>query len=268
MLLQCLAVISSATAMLPFYAVIPARFASTRLPGKPLADIHGKPMVVRVAERAAASGAAGVFVATDHDGVATAVRTHGFPVVMTSPDCASGTDRLAEVAAQLGWADEVVVVNVQGDEPLIDPALIRATAQALFDHPAASMATVCHRIHDAADAFNPNVVKVVTDKNGYALYFSRAPIPWARDDWADGARPDVLPDGLPMQRHIGLYAYRVGFLKAYPGLSRPGIELHESLEQLRALWHGHRIIVIESDQPIAPGVDTLEDLEKVRALLA
>jgi 3-deoxy-manno-octulosonate cytidylyltransferase (CMP-KDO synthetase) len=287
MLLQCLAVISSATAMPDFYAVIPARFASTRLPGKPLADIHGKPMVVRVAERAAASGAAAVYVATDHAGVAAAVAEHAFQVVMTSPDCASGTDRLAEVASQLGWTDEVVVVNVQGDEPLIDPDLIRATAQALFDHPAASMATVCHRIHDAADAFNPNVVKVVTDKNGYALYFSRAPIPWARDDWADGARPDALPSQeerrfrkaaepptaplpatLPIQRHIGLYAYRVGFLKTYPGLSRPAIEVHESLEQLRTLWHGHRIIVIESDQPIAPGVDTPEDLEKVRALLA
>ncbi len=254
--------------MSEFFAVIPARYASTRLPGKPLADIHGKPMVVRVAERAAMSGAAGIWVATDHDGVAAAVAEQGYRTVMTSPDCASGTDRLAEVASQLGWADEVVVVNVQGDEPLIDPALIRATAQALFDHPAASMATVSHRIHDPAEVFNPNVVKVVTDKDGYALYFSRAPIPWARDDWAGGSQPVVLPEGLPMQRHIGLYAYRVGFLKAYPGLSRPAMEMYESLEQLRALWHGHRIMVIESSQPIAPGVDTLEDLEKVRALLA
>ena len=256
--------------MSDFFAVIPARFASTRLPGKPLADIHGKPMVARVAERAAASGAAGIWVATDHDAVAAAVGSLGFAVVMTSPDCASGTDRLAEVADTLGWSDDVVVVNVQGDEPLIDPALIRATAQALFDHPAASMATVSHRIHDPAEVFNPNVVKVVTDKDGYALYFSRAPIPWARDDWASPPfdLPPPLPEGLPMQRHIGLYAYRVGFLKAYPGLSRPGIELHESLEQLRALWHGYRIIVIESAEPIAPGVDTQADLEKVRALLA
>jgi len=270
-----------------FYAVIPARFASTRLPGKPLADIHGKPMVVRVAERAAASGAAGVWVATDHAGVVKAVAEQGYQTVMTSPDCASGTDRLAEVAGKLGWADDVVVVNVQGDEPLIDPALIHATAQALFDHPDASMATVCHRIHEPAEVFNPNVVKVVTDKDGYALYFSRAPIPWARDAWADAsaraalpsqegrrfrkaAEPPTapLPEGLPIQRHVGLYAYRVGFLKAYPGLSRPEIESHESLEQLRALWHGYRIMVIESDQPIAPGVDTPEDLEKVRALLA
>jgi 3-deoxy-manno-octulosonate cytidylyltransferase (CMP-KDO synthetase) len=253
-----------------FFAVIPARFASTRLPGKPLADIHGKPMVVRVAERAVVSGAAGIWVATDHDGVAAAVAAMGYTAVMTSPDCASGTDRLAEVADTLGWADDAVVVNVQGDEPLIDPALIRATAQALFDHPTASMATVSHRIHDPAEAFNPNVVKVVTDKDGFALYFSRAPIPWARDDWAATpfTLPTSLPEGLPMQRHIGLYAYRVGFLKAYPGLSRPGIELHESLEQLRALWHGYRIIVIESADPIAPGVDTQADLEKVRSLLA
>lgn len=260
--------IDAFAAMSEFFAVIPARFASTRLPGKPLADIHGKPMVVRVAERAQASGAAGIWVATDHDGVAAAVAEQGYRAVMTSPDCASGTDRLAEVASQLGWADDVVVVNVQGDEPLIDPVLIRATAQALFDHPAASMATVSHRIHDPAEAFNPNVVKVVTDKDGYALYFSRAPIPWARDDWADAGERDKLPPTLPLQRHIGLYAYRVGFLKAYPGLSRPEIEVFESLEQLRALWHGYRIMVIESAHPIAPGVDTQDDLEKVRALLA
>jgi 3-deoxy-manno-octulosonate cytidylyltransferase (CMP-KDO synthetase) len=260
--------------MSDFYAVIPARFASTRLPGKPLADIHGKPMVVRVAERAAASGAAGIWVATDHADVAEAVTQQGYPVVMTSPNCASGTDRLAEVASYLGWADDVVVVNVQGDEPLIDPDLIRACAQALFEHPDASMATLSHRIHDPAEAFNPNVVKVVTDKNGYALYFSRAPIPWARDEWARDAwtdfqtMPPILPAGINLQRHIGLYAYRVGFLKAYPDLSRPSIEMHESLEQLRALWHGYRIMVIESSQPIAPGVDTPADLDKVRALLA
>ena len=248
-----------------FFAVIPARHASTRLPGKPLADIHGKAMVVRVAERAAASGAAGVWVATDHEGVAAAVLAAGFAAVMTSPTCASGSDRLAEVAERLGWPDDAVVVNVQGDEPLIDPALIQATAMALFAHPDAAMSTVCHRIDDAAEAFNPNVVKVVTDKDGYALYFSRAPIPWARDAWAGGAAP-ALPAGLPIARHIGLYAYRVGFLKAYPTLPRPAIEEFESLEQLRALWHGHRIIVIAADRASPPGVDTPEDLEKVRAL--
>jgi 3-deoxy-manno-octulosonate cytidylyltransferase (CMP-KDO synthetase) len=251
--------------MSDFYAVIPARHASTRLPGKPLADIHGKPMVVRVAERAAASGAAGVWVATDHTGVAAAVTAAGVAVVMTSPDCASGSDRLAEVAERLGWPDNAVVVNVQGDEPLIDPALIQAVAMALFQHPDAAMATLSHPLHDAAEAFNPNVVKVVTDKNGYALYFSRAPIPWARDAWM-GAPPSALPEGLPIGRHIGLYAYRVGFLKSYPTLARPAIEAFESLEQLRALWHGYRIVVIEAGQAMPPGVDTPEDLEKVRAL--
>ncbi|PIV87790.1 MAG: 3-deoxy-manno-octulosonate cytidylyltransferase [Hydrogenophilales bacterium CG17_big_fil_post_rev_8_21_14_2_50_63_12] len=251
--------------MSAFFAVIPARYASTRLPGKPLADLHGKAMVVRVAERAAASGAAGVWVATDHADVAAAVVAAGFPAVMTAPDCASGSDRLAEVATRLDWPDEAVVVNVQGDEPLIDPALIHAVAMALFAHPDAAMATVCQRIHDAAEVFNPNVVKVVTDKNGYALYFSRAPIPWARDAWSGTPAPS-LPEGLPIARHIGLYAYRVGFLKAYTTLPRPAIEAFESLEQLRALWHGHRIVVIEAAHPIPPGVDTPEDLEKVRAL--
>jgi 3-deoxy-manno-octulosonate cytidylyltransferase (CMP-KDO synthetase) len=250
--------------MNPFLVVVPARYASTRLQAKPLADIAGKPMVVRVLERAVRSGAAGVWAATDHEAVLTAVRGHGYQAIMTSPDCASGTDRLAEVATQQGWSDDTVVVNVQGDEPLIDPDLVRATAQALFDHPAASMATVCHPIHDVTEAFNPNVVKVVTDKEGYALYFSRAPIPWARDAWA-GDR-DTLPDGLPMARHVGLYAYRVGFLKAYPGLERPAVEAFESLEQLRALWHGYRIAVIPSDRPSPPGVDTAEDLETVRRL--
>ena len=250
--------------MSAFYAVVPARYASTRLPGKPLADIAGKPMVVRVLEQAVASGAAGVWAATDHAEVFAAVRAAGFQAVMTSPDCASGTDRLAEVATRLGWADDVVVVNVQGDEPLIDPELIRATAQALFDHPAASMATVCHPLRDVAEMFNPNVVKVVTDKDGYALYFSRAPIPWARDAWASGPSA-APPEGLPIARHIGLYAYRAGFLRAYPGLERPALEQFESLEQLRALWHGHRIAVVESRVPSPPGVDTPEDLEKVRA---
>ncbi len=251
--------------MSAFHVVIPARYASTRLPGKPLADIHGKAMVVRVAQCAAASGAVSVWVATDHEGVAAAVEAEGYAAVMTSPDCASGSDRLAEVATRLNWPDEAVVVNVQGDEPLIDPALIHAVAMALYAHPEAAMATVCHPIHNAAEAFDPNVVKVVTDRNGYALYFSRAPIPWDRDAWPPlGTQPSALGPGI--YRHIGLYAYRVGFLKAYPGLSRPAIEASESLEQLRALWHGHRIMVIEAATASAPGVDTPEDLEKVRSL--
>jgi 3-deoxy-manno-octulosonate cytidylyltransferase (CMP-KDO synthetase) len=185
---------------------------------------------------------------------------------MTSPECASGTDRLAEVAGRLGWPDEAVVVNVQGDEPLIDPALVRATAELLHRRPQAAMATVCHPIHDPAELFSPNVVKLVTDKEGYALYFSRAPIPWARDAWAGNPSPIPLPPSLPVFRHIGLYAYRVAFLKAYPGLERPALEVFESLEQLRALWHGHRIAVLTTDQPSPPGVDTPEDLDKVRAL--
>jgi len=219
-----------------------------------------------VLEQARCSGAAGVWAATDHDEVMAAVHAYGFEGVMTSPACASGTDRLAEVATRLGWDDEAVVVNVQGDEPLIDPALIRATAQALFDHADASMATVSHPIHVIDEVFNPNIVKVVTDRAGYALYFSRAPIPWARDAWM--SQREVLPAELPVARHIGLYAYRVGFLKAYPALTRPAMEVSESLEQLRALWHGYRIAVISSEQPGAPGVDTYEDLLRVREIFS
>ncbi len=252
--------------MTDFKVVIPARFASTRLPGKPLADIAGRPMVVRVAERAAQSGAVAVVVATDHAGVFDAVRAAGFDAVMTSPDCASGTDRLAEVAAHEGWSDDAIVVNVQGDEPLIDPALIRATAERLAQRPDAAIATVCHPLTHAAEIFNPNVVKVVLDSNDDALLFSRAPIPWARDAWMNGKRS--IPADLPVFRHVGLYAYRTAFLKAYPGLLQPALERLESLEQLRALWHGYRITVIRTAHASAPGVDTPEDLERVRALFA
>ncbi|MBI5938081.1 MAG: 3-deoxy-manno-octulosonate cytidylyltransferase [Betaproteobacteria bacterium] len=258
--------------MTDFYAVVPARFASTRLPGKPLLDIAGRPMVVWVAERARAGGAKEVWVATDHDEVARVVKQHGFEVCMTSIDCASGTDRLAEVAAQLNWPDDAVVVNVQGDEPLIEPELIRATAETLARHPDAAMATVCHPLHSIDEVMSPNVVKVVLDKAGYALYFSRAPIPYARDAWAQpplASSPSPLaglPAGLPVFRHVGLYAYRVGFLHAYPKLARPAMEVFESLEQLRALWHGYKIAVLTTAQPSPPGVDTAEDLAKVRAL--
>jgi 3-deoxy-manno-octulosonate cytidylyltransferase (CMP-KDO synthetase) len=184
---------------------------------------------------------------------------------MTSIDCASGTDRLAEVAAQLKWPDEAVVVNVQGDEPLIEPELIRATAETLARHPDAAIATVCHPLHDIEEVMSPNVVKVVQDKAGYALYFSRAPIPYARDAWAQAR---TLPAGLPVMRHVGLYAYRVGFLHAYPKLERPAVEAFESLEQLRAMWHGYKIAVLSTEQPSPPGVDTAEDLEKVRRRMA
>lgn len=251
---------------LHFKVVIPARYASTRLPGKPLADIGGKPMVVRVAERAQHSGAAEVWVATDHEGVARAVRAHGFNACLTSPDHASGTDRIAEVARQRGWGTEEVVVNVQGDEPLIAPELIGAVARHLHEHPLAAISTACHSLREYAEMFNPNVVKVVLDHAGYALYFSRAPIPYARDAWANAA-PPLLPDGFPAFRHIGIYAYRVGFLEVYGGLSSAAIEQHEALEQLRALWHGYRISVAQTDTAPAAGVDTPADLERVRALI-
>ena len=249
-----------------FHVLIPARYASTRLPGKPLADIAGKPMIVRVAERAAASGAASVAVATDDERVRDAVAAHGIDVCMTRGDHATGTDRLAEAADQLQLADDAIVVNVQGDEPLLEPSLMREIAEALAAKPAAAIATACHRIVDAAEAFNPNVVKVVLDREGYALYFSRATIPWARDAFA--ASRDRVPDGLPLYRHYGLYAYRAAFLRSYPALEPSPIERFEALEQLRALWHGQRIAVLVSEGTPAPGVDTPGDLERVRRIFA
>ncbi len=245
-----------------FKIVVPARFASTRLPGKPLADIAGKPMVVRVAEAAAQAGASEVLVATDDQRVADAVTQHGIAVAMTRPDHPSGTDRIAEVAAQRGWGDEVIVVNVQGDEPLLDPRLVAAVAAELAADAEAAIATASHPIHDPAEFFNPNAVKVVTDIRGRALYFSRAPIPWARDAFA-GSR-ETLPSGLLPQRHIGLYAYRTGFLQRYQALAPAPCEQWESLEQLRALWHGFPIRVMSCRNAPAAGVDTPEDLERVR----
>jgi len=249
-----------------FTAIIPARYASTRLPGKPLADIGGKPMVVRVAERAVAAGADRVVVATDDARIKAAVEAHGIAACLTADDHATGTDRLAEAAQQLGLPDDAIVVNVQGDEPLLSPALIRAVAGLLAAHPDAAIATACHPITDPAEAFNPNVVKVVLDAKGHALYFSRATIPWARDAFA-GSRGD-LPQGLPLYRHYGLYAYRVRFLRAFPALAPAPIERFEALEQLRALWHGFRIVVEITTGTPAPGVDTPEDLDRVRALFA
>ncbi len=251
----------------PFTVLIPARYASTRLPGKPLADIAGKPMVVRVAERAQESGAARVVVATDDARVKDAVEAHGVAAVMTRADHSTGTDRLAEAAAVLSLPPEAIVVNVQGDEPLLDAALIRRMAEVLAQREDAAIATACHAIDDVAEAFNPNVVKVVCDARGYALYFSRATIPWARDAFADhdGKSPPALPAGLPIYRHYGLYAYRVAFLARYPTLSPAPIERFEALEQLRALWHGYRIAVEVTTGTPAPGVDTPEDLARVRA---
>jgi 3-deoxy-manno-octulosonate cytidylyltransferase (CMP-KDO synthetase) len=256
--------------MTSFVALIPARLASTRLPEKPLADIGGRPMVVRVAERARASGAQRVVVATDSPRIEDAVRAHGVEVLLTRPDHPSGTDRLAEAAQRLGLADETIVVNVQGDEPLIPPSLVSDVAALLARETDCAIATAAHPIDLLADYLNPNVVKVVTDANGRAAYFSRAPIPFDRDHLA--GFPARLPDSLsramvaaPPLRHIGLYAYRVAFLHAYPRLARSPLEVLESLEQLRALWHGYRIAVLVTPHAPPPGVDTAEDLERVRA---
>lgn len=246
----------------PFRIVVPARYASTRLPAKPLADICGKPMIVRVLERVAGAGATEICVATDHEGVRDAVLAAGGQAVMTRADHPSGTDRLAEVAVLRGWGDDEIVVNVQGDEPLLDPAAVTAVAEALAANPEAAIATAAHALVSAEDAFNPNVVKVVSDTAGRALYFSRAPIPWARDAWA--GRRDEIPPGLPMRRHVGLYAYRVSFLRRYAQLEPSPLEHWEALEQLRALWHGYRIQVLDLATVPAAGVDTPEDLERVR----
>ncbi|MGE4241010.1 3-deoxy-manno-octulosonate cytidylyltransferase [Ramlibacter sp.] len=248
-----------------FTVLVPARMASTRLPGKPLADIAGKPMIVRVAERARMSGAARVVVATDSPAVIEACGAHGVDTVMTRADHPSGSDRLAEACELLALAGDDVVVNVQGDEPLIDPALIDAVARQLVVRSEASMSTAAHAI-DSVDEFrNPNVVKVVTDAQGLALYFSRAPIAWWRDGFADGI--ERLPEPPPL-RHIGIYGYRAGFLREFPRLAQAPIETTEALEQLRAMWHGHRIAVHVSESAPGPGVDTPEDLERVRRRFA
>jgi len=248
-----------------FVVIVPARLASTRLPRKPLADIGGVPMVVRVARASAASGAERVTVAADSAEIVDACRAHGIEALLTRADHASGTDRLAEAVEHLGLADDAVVVNVQGDEPLMPAAVVRRVAEALADRADCAIATACHPLHDAAEFFSPNVVKVVMDASGRALYFSRAPIPWSRDAFA--ADRDRLPPGLPARRHVGLYAYRAGFLRRFPQLPPAPLEQHESLEQLRALAHGFGIAVIELPQALPPGVDTPEDLERVRALL-
>lgn len=249
-----------------YTVLIPARAASTRLPDKPLADIAGKPMVARVADRAAESGAARVYVATDDPRVKAAAEAHGHAALMTRADHPTGTDRLSEAVAQLGLPDEAVVVNVQGDEPLIEPALIDAVAACLADSPWADIATCACPLTDAEALFNPNIVKVVCATDGRALYFSRAPIPWARDALASGER--VLAPGLPALHHIGLYAYRVGFLRRFPALPQGALEKFESLEQLRALEHGHAIAVHRAVRPPAAGVDTPADLERVRSWYA
>ncbi|HEX5337017.1 MAG TPA: 3-deoxy-manno-octulosonate cytidylyltransferase [Gallionella sp.] len=246
-----------------FHVVIPARHASTRLPGKPLLHIAGKPMVVRVAEQAAQSGAQQIWIATDHHAIANVVHEHGFKACLTKDSHASGTDRIAEVVEQQGWANDTIVVNVQGDEPLMPPALIRAVAAHLHDHPECAIATACHAIHDEASLRNPNIVKTVLDQQGNALYFSRAPIPYPRDAFA---QQQAMPADLPVLRHIGIYAYRASFLRAYGQLAPVAIEQFEVLEQLRALYYGYKIGVTIAEQAPPSGVDTEQDLHVARQL--
>ena len=259
-----------------FTILIPARLASTRLPNKPLAEIGGVPMVVRVAQRVAASPgrlhAPRVIVAADSALIVRACEAHGVEALLTSTDHESGSDRLAQACALLGLADDAVVVNVQGDEPLIDPLLVDAVASLLLQHPLASMGTAAHAVETLEDYLNPNVVKVALDAQGYALYFSRSPIPAGRDfqgqAWwcADMAGGNALLRAAAPLRHIGIYAYRAGFLRLFPTLARAPLEVAEALEQLRAMWHGHRIAVHVSDRNPGPGVDTPQDLERVRKL--
>ncbi|AMM26207.1 3-deoxy-manno-octulosonate cytidylyltransferase [Variovorax sp. PAMC 28711] len=251
----------------PDYTVlIPARLASTRLPDKPLADIAGIPMVVRVAQRALASRASRVVVAADHLRIVAACEAHGIQALLTRTDHASGSDRLAEACELLALEDEAIVVNVQGDEPLIDPALIDAVADLLAAHPDTPMSTAAHAIHTLQDFVNPNVVKAVLDASSHAMYFSRAPIPWWRDGSGQNG-PTALPTPAPL-RHIGIYGYRAGFVRRFPTLPSAAVEGIEALEQLRVLWHGHRIAVHVSPQEPGPGIDTPEDLARVRAMFA
>ncbi len=246
-----------------FTVLVPARLASTRLPGKPLADIAGLPMIVRVARNAARSAASRVVVAADHAEIVDACRAHGVSALLTRADHATGSDRLAEACALLGLDGHDLVVNVQGDEPLLDPQMIDACAALLAQHPDCVMSTAAHVIDTPDELDNPNVVKVVLDAAGRALYFSRAPIPWWRDARVHGSA--ALPDPPPL-RHIGLYAYQAGFLRRFPLLASSPLEQVEALEQLRVLWHGERIAVHVSAARPGPGVDTPEDLARVRAL--
>ena len=256
---------TTASAPTGFTVVIPARMASSRLPNKPLADIAGLPMVVRVAQRALLSHASQVVVAADDERIVQACQAHGIRALLTRQDHVSGSDRLAEACQLLGLPDDAVVVNVQGDEPLIHPGLINDVAALLAQRPEASMSTAAHAIAHLEEFINPNVVKVVLDARQMALYFSRAPIPWWRDGQADGGFQS-LPNPAPL-RHVGIYGYRAGFLRLFPQLPPAPIETMESLEQLRAMWHGHPIAVHITPEAPGPGVDTPEDLARVRALL-
>lgn len=258
--------------MTKFSVIIPARYASSRLPGKPLADIAGKPMIQHVWQQAQKSGAERIIIATDHTEVAAVARGFGAEVCMTSEKHNSGTERLAEVVAKCGLAADEIIVNVQGDEPLIPPAIIRQVAENLADNPV-KMATLAVKIDDAEELFNPNVVKVLTDQNGFVLYFSRAVIPWDRDQFALLKKGEINETELNLAknsylRHIGLYAYRAGFIQQYIAWQPTALEQIESLEQLRVLWYGEKIHLALANEVPAVGVDTFEDLEKVRQILS
>jgi 3-deoxy-manno-octulosonate cytidylyltransferase (CMP-KDO synthetase) len=246
-----------------FTVIIPARLASSRLPNKPLADIEGEPMIVRVAKRAASSLASQIVVACDHPSIEQACKEHQIKAVLTREDHFSGSDRLAQACEILELPDTDIVVNVQGDEPLIEQSMINSVAYLLATDEALHMSTAAHAIHDAAEFLNPNVVKVVLDEHSKALYFSRAPIPWSRDEFSQGVHQ--LPS-TPVLRHVGIYGYRVGFLKKFPQLKPTLLERVEALEQLRALSHGYGIGVHVSESDPGPGVDTPEDLERVRKI--
>ena len=251
--------------MTDFIAVVPARLGSTRLPNKPLLDIAGKPMVVHVAEKAKASGARAVWIATDNMEVAKCAWRFEFDAMLTSANCASGTERVAELVRQQKLPDSTIVVNVQGDEPLLDPALIGEVAEHLANSNT-EMATMCHRIQSREEMFNPNIVKVVIDARGDAIYFSRAPVPYARETFSSDT--SALPRDFAAYRHLGLYAYRAGFLQRYCDLTASPLEDAEALEQLRVLWHGYKISVKVTERLAQAGVDTPEDLERVRRHLA
>ncbi len=258
----------------PFHIIIPARMASTRLPGKMLADVGGVPLIIRTAQQATLTQAASITIAADDAAIAAAAAAHGFACVLTDVSHPTGTDRLSQAAQLLGLDDDAIVVNVQGDEPLIDPAIIAAVAQSLAAQPDCAIATAAHPIHAHADIFNPNVVKVVCNAANQALYFSRAPIPFARDATMQNEAGLMQPtyrqgSAVPAAlRHIGIYAYRVSFLRAYPILAASPLEAVESLEQLRALWHGYKIAVLLWADALAAGVDTAADLARVRAVFA
>lgn len=251
--------------MSTFKIVIPARFASSRLPGKPLISLAGKPMIQHVYERALATGVEDIVIATDDERIEQAAKNFGAQVVMTSPKHENGTERIAEVARIKNWSADSVIVNLQGDEPLIPKSLIELTAKGLLENPEAGMSSICTPIHCDADAFNPNVVKVVLNKDNFALYFSRASIPWDRDAYKNNQSHKT--EKMPVYRHIGMYGYRVSFLQQYSVMQPCVLESTEALEQLRALWYGVKIHMGVIDQAPGHGVDTLEDAQRVEILL-